>query len=83
MKYEKESCFITCCNYDSISSFWLWNDKKESEAMITDISNADMLKTADEKSLINADEAVKAFSDALDKVKKEKISLSIQQLQLI
>lgn len=40
--------------------------------MITDISNADMLKTADEKSLINADEAVKAFSDALDKVKKEK-----------
>ena len=46
--------------------------KKESEAMITDISNADMLKTADEKSLINADEAVKAFSDALDKVKKEK-----------
>lgn len=46
--------------------------KKESEAMITDISNADMLKTADEKSLINSDEAVKAFSDALDKVKKEK-----------
>ena len=46
--------------------------KKESEAMITDISNADMLKTADEKSLINADEAVKAFSDALTKVKEEK-----------
>ena len=45
--------------------------KKESEAMITDISNADMLKTADEKSLINADEAVKAFSDALTKVKEE------------
>ena len=63
MKYEKESCFITCCNYDSISSFLVVGmTKKESEAMITDISNADMLKTADEKSLINADEAVKAFS---------------------
>ncbi len=46
--------------------------QKESEAMITDVSNADMMKTADEKSLIDADEAVTAFSDALAKVKEEK-----------
>lgn len=47
-------------------------NKNNSEAMLNDISSADMLKTADEKSLVGAADVVKAFSEALTKSKEEK-----------